>query len=56
MRTVIELGVEGGVLGPARVVDYIEVLEVRVAEAKSRALGANLHKLSVPSHPVFKET
>lgn len=41
-----DLGMEGRVLGPARVVDFIEVLEGGVAEAKSGALGANLHELS----------
>lgn len=45
----MELGVEGSVLGLARVVDYIKVLEVGAAEAKSRALGANLHELSPPT-------
>lgn len=45
----IELGVEGRILGLARVVDFIQVLQVGVAEAKSGALGANLHLLSLPS-------
>lgn len=49
----IGLGVEGSILGLARVVDFIQVLEVGVADAKSGALGANLHLLTLPSPPLL---
>lgn len=52
----IELGVEGSIWGLARAVDFIRVLEVGVAEAKSGALGANLHLLTLPPDPFFTET